>query len=63
MADVAAFDFDGTLTNGGSVFDFLTAVSGRGRVLRASASLLPPTLWHSRAASATASSAVCVSVV
>ena len=41
VADVAAFDFDGTLTNGGSVFDFLAAVSGRRAVLRASASLAP----------------------
>ncbi|HEY4929717.1 MAG TPA: HAD family hydrolase [Acidimicrobiales bacterium] len=41
MPDVAAFDFDGTLTNGGSVFDFLTAVSGRRVVLRASALLAP----------------------
>lgn len=41
MGDVAAFDFDGTLTNGGSVFDFLAAVSGRQAVLRASAALAP----------------------
>ncbi len=41
MADVAAFDFDGTLTNGGSVFDFLAAVAGRGPVLRASTELAP----------------------
>lgn len=41
MADVAAFDFDGTLTDGGSVFDFLTAVAGRRVVLRAGASLAP----------------------
>jgi len=41
MDDVAAFDFDGTLTTGGSVFDFLTAVSGRRVVLRATASLAP----------------------
>jgi phosphatidylglycerophosphatase C len=41
MADVAAFDFDGTLTNGGSVFDFLAAVSGRQAVVRASAALAP----------------------
>ena len=31
MPDVAAFDFDGTLTDGGSVFDFLSAVAGPGR--------------------------------
>jgi phosphatidylglycerophosphatase C len=41
VADVAAFDFDGTLTNSGSVFDFLVAVSGRQAVLRASAALAP----------------------
>ena len=41
MTDVAAFDFDGTLTSGGSVFDFLTAVAGRDVVLRASTRLAP----------------------
>ena len=41
MTDVAAFDFDGTLTDGGSVFDFLTAVAGRRAVLRATAELAP----------------------
>jgi len=41
MADVAAFDFDGTLTDGGSVFEFLTDVSGRQAVLRACAALSP----------------------
>jgi phosphatidylglycerophosphatase C len=41
MAEVAAFDFDGTLTNGGSIFDFLTVVSGRQAVLRATAALAP----------------------
>ncbi len=41
MPDVAAFDFDGTLTTGGSVFDFLSAVAGRDAVLRASAQLAP----------------------
>ncbi len=41
MPDVAAFDFDGTLTSGGSVFDFLTAVVGRRAVVRASAELAP----------------------
>jgi phosphatidylglycerophosphatase C len=39
--DVAAFDFDGTLTNGGSVFEFLAAVAGRPAVLQAAASLAP----------------------
>jgi phosphatidylglycerophosphatase C len=41
VTDIAAFDFDGTLTNGGSVFDFLTAVAGRKTVLRATAELAP----------------------
>lgn len=41
MADVAAFDFDGTLTDGGSVFDFLVAVAGRRAVLEAGAALAP----------------------
>jgi HAD superfamily hydrolase (TIGR01490 family) len=36
---VAAFDFDGTLTEGGSVFEFLCAVSGRRTVYAAAASL------------------------
>jgi phosphatidylglycerophosphatase C len=38
---VAAFDFDGTLTQGGSVFEFLIAVAGRTRTLSAAASLSP----------------------
>ncbi len=41
MADVAAFDFDGTLTDGGSVFEFLGAVAGRRAVLEATAALAP----------------------
>ena len=41
MSDVAAFDFDGTLTDGGSVFEFLATVSGRSAVLLAAASLAP----------------------
>jgi phosphatidylglycerophosphatase C len=41
MTDVAAFDFDGTLTDRGSVFGFLTAVAGRRPVLRAAAALAP----------------------
>jgi phosphatidylglycerophosphatase C len=41
MTDVAAFDFDGTLTNGGSVFDFLAAVVGRQPVVRATVELAP----------------------
>jgi phosphatidylglycerophosphatase C len=38
---VAAFDFDGTLTRGGSVWKFLTAVCGRDAVLSAGITLLP----------------------
>ena len=38
---VAAFDFDGTLTRGGSVFPFLIAVRGLLPVLRATLSTLP----------------------
>ncbi len=41
MGDVAAFDFDGTLTHGGSVFDFLGAVAGRRAVLGAAVALAP----------------------
>ncbi len=41
VPDVAAFDFDGTLTEGGSVLDFLTTVSGRAKVLTATAALAP----------------------
>jgi len=41
MPDIAAFDFDGTLTDGGSVFTFLSAVAGRRAVAAASASLSP----------------------
>ena len=41
MPDVAAFDFDGTLTDGGSVFGFLSAVAGRRCVLSASLALSP----------------------
>jgi phosphatidylglycerophosphatase C len=37
MYDVAAFDFDGTLTEGGSVFSYLSAVRGRNAVLSAMA--------------------------
>lgn len=45
MPDVAAFDFDGTLTTGGSVFGFLSAVSGRRAVVSASV-ILAPGLAH-----------------
>ncbi len=40
-AGVAAFDFDGTLTDSGSVFDFLIAVAGATAVLSAAAVLAP----------------------
>ena len=38
---VAAFDFDGTLTDGGSVYPFLVALRGSTVVLRATARLSP----------------------
>jgi HAD superfamily hydrolase (TIGR01490 family) len=41
LPDLAAFDFDGTLTDGGSVFDFLSALTGRRTVLAATARLAP----------------------
>ena len=41
MTDVAAFDFDGTLTRRGSVFGFLSAVAGRRPVVRAAIGLAP----------------------
>jgi phosphatidylglycerophosphatase C len=41
MPDIAAFDFDGTLTTGGSVFDFLAALTGRRKLATASLALLP----------------------
>lgn len=45
MGDVAAFDFDGTLTQGGSVVGFLEAVTSRRRV-RAALARLAPTMIH-----------------
>jgi len=39
---VAAFDLDGTLTGGGSVFDWLKSIAGRGRTWRAALSLAVP---------------------
>jgi phosphatidylglycerophosphatase C len=39
---VAAFDFDGTLTRGGSVWQFLVAMRGRRRVVTAAAALIVP---------------------
>jgi phosphatidylglycerophosphatase C len=41
MPDVAAFDFDGTLIRGGSVFGFLCEVSGRRKAVLAAAAILP----------------------
>ena len=41
MTDVAAFDFDGTLTEGGSVLEFLMSLRGRRAVLLATAALAP----------------------
>ncbi len=41
MPDLAAFDFDGTLTHGGSVMDFLVALVGRPATLGAIAALAP----------------------
>jgi phosphatidylglycerophosphatase C len=38
---VAAFDFDGTLTRGGSVWKFLTAMCGRDAVISAGIALFP----------------------
>ncbi len=38
---VAAFDFDGTLTSGGSVWPFLVALRGRRRVTTAAVALAP----------------------
>ncbi len=39
---VAAFDLDGTLTEGGSVFPWLKSIAGRGRTWRAAISLALP---------------------
>jgi phosphatidylglycerophosphatase C len=41
---VAAFDFDGTLTRGGSVWKFLTAMCGRDAVVSAGIALFPQLL-------------------
>jgi phosphatidylglycerophosphatase C len=41
VTDIAAFDFDGTLTTGGSVLPFLVAVSDRSTVASAIAALWP----------------------
>ena len=45
MPDVAAFDLDGTLTEGGSTFAFLTAVAGT-RAVSAAVIALAPRLAH-----------------
>jgi HAD superfamily hydrolase (TIGR01490 family) len=50
---VAAFDFDGTLTDGGSVFPFLVALRGLWPVLRAVVRL-SPALLHAAIAGGTA---------
>jgi phosphatidylglycerophosphatase C len=39
---VAAFDVDGTLTDGGSVFHWLATIAGKGRARRAALTLLVP---------------------
>jgi len=39
--DVAAFDFDGTLTEGGSVFAFLVHLRGRSAVMAATSQMAP----------------------
>ncbi len=41
MPDIAAFDFDGTLTTGGSVFGFLSALTDRRSVAAAAVTLMP----------------------
>ncbi len=52
MVDVAAFDFDGTLTEGGSVMDFLMDVGGPIKVVAATA-ILSPRLAHGALAGGT----------
>jgi phosphatidylglycerophosphatase C len=53
MTDIAAFDLDGTLTEGGSVFDFLAAVAGTTQVVTATVPLAPR-LAHAAIAGGTA---------
>ena len=53
MSDVAAFDFDGTLTDSGSVFAYLSALVGQSAVLRA-ATELAPRLAHAAVVGGTA---------
>jgi phosphatidylglycerophosphatase C len=52
MPDIAAFDFDGTLTTGGSVFGFLSAVTSR-RLVVVSSIALSPRLAHAAVAGGT----------
>ena len=52
MPDVAAFDFDGTLTEGGSVFGYLSALRGPAVVVPA-ALALAPRLLHAAVAGGT----------
>jgi HAD superfamily hydrolase (TIGR01490 family) len=54
VTDVAAFDFDGTLTTGGSVLPFLAAVSDRRTVVDAIAALWPGLLHGAVAGGAVA---------
>ena len=42
---VAAFDLDGTLTEGGSVFRWLSAIAGRRRALEVTAAMAPRLSW------------------
>ncbi|HEY1828755.1 MAG TPA: HAD-IB family hydrolase [Acidimicrobiales bacterium] len=42
---VAAFDFDGTLTDGGSVYPFLVALRDRWTVWRTVATMAPALIW------------------
>jgi phosphatidylglycerophosphatase C len=51
---VAAFDFDGTLTDGGSVFPFLVSLRGRARVLLATMRQAPQLLHAALAGGTTA---------
>jgi HAD superfamily hydrolase (TIGR01490 family) len=54
VTDIAAFDFDGTLTTGGSVLPFLVAVSDRRRVIESITALWPRLLHGALSGGATA---------
>jgi phosphatidylglycerophosphatase C len=54
---VAAFDFDGTLTEGGSVFPFLVSLRGRARVLLTTARQAPELVHAALAGGTTADTA------